>query len=81
MPYPGKGVCAYPVKRDAILEGEERRDKMRKWQETKEDYPFMASRCEHAQSKLACTIQEEACEYIGDIVFVYILIVFIVSGK
>jgi hypothetical protein len=53
---------------------------MRKQQEVKEDYPFMASRCEHAQSKLTCIAQEETCESVGDIVFV-VLIVFIVSGK
>jgi hypothetical protein len=53
---------------------------MRKWQEVKEDYPFMASRCEHAQSKFTCIAQEETCECVGDIAFV-VLIVFIVSGK
>jgi hypothetical protein len=50
---------------------------MRRWQEVKEDYPFMASRCEHAQSEFTCIAQEEVCKHIGDIV----LIVFIVSGK
>jgi hypothetical protein len=39
---------------------EERRDKMRRWQEVKEDDPFMASRCEHAQSEFTCIIQEES---------------------
>jgi hypothetical protein len=53
---------------------------MRKWQEVKEDYPFMASGCERAQSKLMCIAQEETCECVGDIVFV-VLIVIIVSGK
>jgi hypothetical protein len=53
---------------------------MRKLKEVKEDNPFMASRCEHAQSKLTCTAQEGICECVGDIVFV-VLIVFIVSGK
>jgi hypothetical protein len=53
---------------------------MRKRQEVKEDYPFIASRCELAQSKLTCIAQEETCECNGDIVFV-VLIVIIVSGK
>jgi hypothetical protein len=53
---------------------------MRKRQEVKGDYPFMASRCEHAQSKLTCIAQGETCECIDDIVFI-VLIVFIVSGK
>ncbi len=44
----------------AQIREEERRDEMRKWQEVKEDYPFMASRCEHAQSKLTCIAQEES---------------------
>ncbi len=64
----------------AQIREEERRDKMRRRQEVKEDYPFMASRCEHAQSKLTCIAQEETCECVSDIVFV-VLIVFIVSGK
>jgi hypothetical protein len=33
---------------------ERRRDRMRRRQEDKEDDPFMASRCQHAQSKLIC---------------------------
>jgi hypothetical protein len=39
---------------------EERRDRMRRWQEVKEDYPFMASRREHAQSEFTCIAQEES---------------------
>jgi hypothetical protein len=73
VPDPGKGVCADPVNRGAILEEEgpgppngdkerqlspkreeERRDKMRRWQEVKEDYPFTISRRELAQSKCSC---------------------------
>jgi hypothetical protein len=50
---------------------------MRRWQEVKEDYPFMASRCQHAQSEFTSIVQEEVCKCVGDIVF----IVFIVSGK
>jgi hypothetical protein len=53
---------------------------MRRQQEVKEDDPFMASRCQHAQSKLTCITQGEASECVGDIVFV-VLIVFIVTGK
>jgi hypothetical protein len=33
---------------------ERRRNRMRRRQEDKEDGPFMASRCQHAQSKLMC---------------------------
>ncbi len=54
---------------------------MRKRQEIKEDYPFMASRCEHAQSKLTCIAQEETCEYVGDIVFVYLLYLLFQENK
>jgi hypothetical protein len=51
---------------------------MRRRQKVKEDYPFMASGCEHAQSEFTCIVQEESgCKCIGDIVF----IVFIFSGK
>jgi hypothetical protein len=53
---------------------------MRRRQEVKEDDPFMASRCQHAQSKLVCIAWEETSECSGDIVFI-VLIVFIVSGK
>ncbi len=59
---------------------ERKRDRMRRRREVKEDDPFMASRCQHAQSKLVCIAWEEASECSGDIVFV-VLIVFIVSGK
>jgi hypothetical protein len=65
----------------AQIREEERRDKMRKWQEVKEDYPFMASRCEHAQSKLTCIAQEETCEYVGDIVFMYLLYLLFQENK
>ncbi len=100
VPDPGKGVCADPVNRGAILEGggpgppggnkegqlspdrgRGKRDKMRRWQEVKEDYPFMASRCEHAQSKLTCIAREEMCEYVGDIVFVYLLYLLFQENK
>jgi hypothetical protein len=48
---------------------------MRRCQEVKEDYPFMASEREHAQSEFTCIAQED--KYNGDI----LLIVSIVSGK
>jgi hypothetical protein len=54
---------------------------MRRWQEVKEGYPFMASRCEHAQSKLTCIAQEETCECVGDIVFVYLLYLLFQENK
>jgi hypothetical protein len=51
---------------------------MRRWQEVKEDYPFMASRREHAQSEFTCIASRRKCvNILSDIV----LIVFIVSGK
>jgi hypothetical protein len=52
---------------------------MRRWQEVKEDYPFMASEHEHAQSEFTCIASRRKCVnmYLSDIV----LIVFIVSGK
>jgi hypothetical protein len=51
---------------------------MRRWQEVKEDYPFMASEREHAQSEFTCIASRRKCvNILNDIV----LIVFIVSGK
>jgi hypothetical protein len=51
---------------------------MKRWQEGKEDYPFMASEREHAQSEFACIVSRRKCvNILSDIV----LIVFIVSGK
>jgi hypothetical protein len=51
---------------------------MRRWQEVKEDYPFMASEREHAQSKFTCIASRRKCvNIISDIVH----IVFIVPGK
>jgi hypothetical protein len=51
---------------------------MRRWQEVKEDYPFMASEREHAQSEFTCIASRRKCVNIfSDIV----LIVSIVSGK
>ncbi len=35
----------------AQIREERRRDRMRRWQEVKEDDPFMASGCQHAQSE------------------------------
>jgi hypothetical protein len=56
----------------------ERRDKRKRWQEVKEDYPFMASEREHAQSEFTCIASRRKCvNILSDIV----LIVFIVSGK
>ena len=34
---------------------------MRRWQEVKEDYPFMASEREHAQSELTCIAEKKKC--------------------
>ncbi len=39
---------------------EEIGDRMRRWQEVKEDYPFMASERGHAQSEFTCIAQEES---------------------
>jgi hypothetical protein len=51
---------------------------MRRWQEVKEDYPFMASEREPAQSEFTCIASRRKCvSILSDIV----LIVFIVSGK
>jgi hypothetical protein len=51
---------------------------MRRWQEDEEDYPFIASKSEHAQSELMCIASGRKCANIlSDIVY----IVFIVSGK
>jgi hypothetical protein len=42
----------------------ERRVKMRRWKEDKEDYPFMASEREHAQSELMCiAFKKKVCKY------------------
>jgi hypothetical protein len=51
---------------------------MRRWQEVKEDYPFMASEREHAQSEFMCIASRRKwVNVLSDTV----LIVFIVSGK
>jgi hypothetical protein len=34
---------------------------MRRWQEVKEDYPFMASEREHAQSEFTCIASRRKC--------------------
>jgi hypothetical protein len=48
-----------------------RRDKMRR---RKEDDPFMASECKHAQSKLMCIAnKKKACKYPGNIVLIALL--------
>ncbi len=57
-----------------------KREDVRRRQEAEDDNPRMASRCQHAQSKLMCIAQEETSEYVGEGVFA-LLIVFIVSGK
>ncbi len=40
--------------------GRGKTDKMRRWQEVKEDYPFMALEREHAQSEFTCIAQEDS---------------------
>ncbi len=45
---------------------------MRKLQEVKEDYPFMASRCEHAQSKFTCIAKKKVCD-VNVLVTLYLL--------
>jgi hypothetical protein len=67
---PGKGVCA-----------EGRHDRMRRRQEVKEDNPFMASRCQHAQSKLVCIAKKKQVNVSVLLYSLYLHIVFIVSGK
>ncbi len=54
---------------------------MRRGQEVKEDDPFMASICQHAQSKLMCIALEETSECVGDIVFVYLLYLLFQENK
>ncbi len=55
------------------------RGKMRRRQEGKEDDPFTASGCQHAQSELMCTARNRS-ERVGN-VYIRVLTVFIVSGK
>ncbi len=52
---------------------------MRRRQQDEEDDPFMALRCQHAQSN-CCAQQEDKSECFGD-VYIHVLTVFIVSGK
>jgi hypothetical protein len=48
-----------------------RSDKMRGW---REDDPFMASECEHAQSELTCIAnKKKACKYPSNIVLIALL--------
>jgi hypothetical protein len=53
---------------------------MRKWQEVKEDYPFMASRCEHAQSKFTCIAKKKVCN-VNVLVSLYLLYLLFQENK
>jgi hypothetical protein len=46
---------------------------MRRWQEVEEDYPFMASRREHAQSEFTCIAKEKVCKYMVTLYLLYLL--------
>jgi hypothetical protein len=54
---------------------------MRRQQVVKEDDPFMASRCQHAQSKLVCINEKKQVNVAVTLYIFVVLIVFIVSGK
>ncbi len=74
---PGKGACADPVRRVAILEvkgpgppgGVSERQlspdrevrRYDKMRRRREGDPFMASGCEHAQSELTCRANKKRC--------------------
>jgi hypothetical protein len=53
---------------------------MRGRQKDKEDDPFMASRCQHAQSELMCIAEEIKSKCVGN-VYMRVLTLFIVPGK
>ncbi len=49
------------------------RGEMRRRQEDKEDDPFMASGCQHAQSELMCIARKIKSECVDDVyIFVYL---------
>jgi hypothetical protein len=54
IPKAGTGSVSW-----AQIREEGRRDRMRRRQEVKEDDPFMASSCQHAQSKLVCIARKK----------------------
>ncbi len=65
----------------AQIREEERRDEMRKRQEVKEDYPFMASRCEHAQSKLMCIAKKKRVNMSVTLYSLYLLYLLFQENK
>ncbi len=71
----GASVESEQVEREDVIRG-----RMRRRQEDKEDDPFMASGCQHAQSELLCTARKIKVNVSVMYIFI-VLIVFIVSGK
>jgi hypothetical protein len=54
---------------------------MRKRQEVKEDYPLMASRREHAQSKLTCIAKKKCVNVSVTLYSVYLLYLLFQENK
>jgi hypothetical protein len=54
---------------------------MWRWQEVKEDDPFMASERELAQSKFMCTTQEESVKCVNMLVTLYLLYLLFQENK
>jgi hypothetical protein len=71
----GASVDSGQRKRKDMIRGE-----MRRRREDKEDNPFTASRCQHAQSKSMCTAGRQKVNPLLMYIFVYLTIL-IVPGK
>jgi hypothetical protein len=54
---------------------------MWRWQEVKEEDPYMASGCELAQSKFTCTAQEESVKVCNILVTLYLLYLLFQENK
>jgi hypothetical protein len=64
----GASIGSGQGKRGDVIRG-----KMRRRQEEKEDNPFMASGCQHAQSELMCTARKIKVNVLIMCIFVYLL--------
>ncbi len=72
----GASVEAGQGKREDVIRG-----KMRRRQEEKEDNPFMASGCQHAQSELMCTARKIKVNVLMMCIFVYLLYLLFQENK
>ncbi len=76
IPKAGTGSVSWAQTRE-----ERRRDRMRRQQEDKEDDPFMASRCQHAQSKLMCIAKKIEVNVLVILYSLYLLYLLLQENK